>query len=458
MAFQVSDDLTGTRYLDTPFYTTAAGYTLQLGTPGMKESFYFADCFDKALSIHSYFLKTAAVHKQADVMDGIRHALQVNAAKWGVRDYSWLAIICDDPNTKGGSYLKLPTTSFLPDVGVTVVRDSWQDDAVGARFKCGPMGGYKSNAWRLSAKDAKGVLPYVNVAHDHPDAGSFTLFGQGEYLAETDRYPLEPLGKRSSSHNTILINGLGQVAQGRPEGDIWQQPSNADMSEMAKMTAFKDAGAVVVAEGEAAGSYPSYTDAKTKKSRPAIDRFRRTFIWVKGSYVLVFDDIRSAKPVDITWLIQGAELAPVNEADGRYRLAKGKAQCEFQLVSDIAYKPQIGVSTADNHDKPLKWPQLQATVAESKAVRFACVLDPWHKDVKVVLTPDGPDKATIKVTGNGINDTWQWTAATAKFEAATWHGSHPDGFDLTIDAKTAVPPAPLETPASAPAAPATSGT
>ena len=65
---------------------------------------------------------------------------------------------------------------------------------------------------------ATGTLPYVNVAHDHPDANSFIIFGDGDYMAETDRYPLKP-GKLSTGHNTILINGLGQAVQGRSEGD-----------------------------------------------------------------------------------------------------------------------------------------------------------------------------------------------------------------------------------------------
>ena len=89
----------------------------------------------------------------------------------------------------------------------------------------------------------------------------------------------------------------------------------------------------------------------------------------------------------------------------------------------------------------MNWQQLQASTNGASA-RIACVLDPWHKNVKVALTPEGADKATLKVTGDGINDTRQWTAANAKFEAATWHGARPGGFDLTIDAKTAVPPAP----------------
>ena len=413
---------------------------METSAPGMTESLYFADCWTKELGMNPFFLKAAAAHGQADVLDGLRHALQVHSKAWGTVDSAWEPLIYDDPSVTGGHYANLPTTVFLPDLGISITRDSWQDKAVAAMFKCGPMGGYKANSWRPTQKDAQGHLPYLNVAHDHPDANSFVIFGDGDYLAETDRYCEQP-GKLSSSVNTILINGIGQAAEGRPEGDTWQQPGNGDMTEQGKITAYKDAGDVVVVEGEAAGSYLAYDDAQTQKSRPAIDRFRRTFIWVKGSYILVFDDVRSPQPVEMTWLMQGAKLEPMDAAAGRYRLAKGQGQCEFQLASDVPLKSKIGVSTANDHSKLMNWQQLQAS-AEGTAARFACVVDPWHKDVKVTLTPDGPDQATIMVSGPGIADTWKWQAAKGKFEAATWHGSREGGFDLTVDAQTAVPPAP----------------
>ncbi len=440
MALKVSDDLSGTHYLDLPFYRNVATYALDISAPGLTEALYFGDCFTKGASFNPFFLKTAAIYKQADVMDGIRHGLQVNDKGWSAKGSAWQPLIFNDQTVQGGHYANLPTTAFLPDLGISVTRDSWQDKAVAAMFKCGPMGGYKAGAWRLSRKDADGKLPYENVAHDHPDANSFVVLGDGEYLAETDRYAERP-GKLSSSVNTILINGIGQAADGQPEGQEWQQPGDHDMTEMAKITAYKDAGDVVVAEGEAAGSYLAYEDAAAKKSRPAIDRFRRTFIWVKDGYILTFDDIRSPKPVEITWLIQGARLQPVNAAEGRYRLAKGAAECEFQLVADVPLKSKIGVSTANDRSKLMNWQQLQAS-AKGNAARYACVIDPWHKEVKVTLTPDGPDKATITVSGQGIADTWKWEAAKGRFEAATWHGSRQGGFDVTVDAQTAAPPAP----------------
>jgi hypothetical protein len=439
MACQVMDECIGTHHLANPFFKNLAGYGIQITAPGWNEAIYFSDNWTRSNAIHAYFLKTSAYNKEANEIDGIRHYLRLHER--GGEDWAWLALLSDDPKLQGGQFQLLPTTTFLSDLGIAILRDTWQDNAVAAMFKCGPPGGYKLNHWRETARESGGGLPYLNVAHDHPNANSFILFGDGQYLAETDRYCEKP-GKVSSSLNTILVNGSGQVPQGRPDGDDWLQPGNGDMTKMGVITAWKDANSVVVVEGEAAGSYLSSKDVKVPKPRPALDRYRRTFIWVKGGYVLVLDDIRSPEPVEITWLMQGAKLEPVNEEQGRYRLSKGKAECEFQLVSDGKFQSKIGVSTANDHGKPMGWQQLEAT-AQTAGIRFASAYDPWHhKDLKVKLAPEGPNKATVTVESAGFKDTWQWQAAAGEFEASTLHGARKGGFDVTVDAKSAPPAAP----------------
>ena len=76
--------------------------------------------------------------------------------------------------------------------------------------------------------------------------------------------------------------------------------------------------------------------------------------------------------MEVTWLMQGAKLEPVNEVALRYRLSKGQAQCEFQLVADAPLKAKIGVSTANDHSKPLGWQQLQAGDPERRCGLPAC--------------------------------------------------------------------------------------
>ncbi len=441
LTFQVSDECFGTKHLEAPFFRNVSMFALQESAPGMKEAFYFADCFTKANSIHPFYLKTASYFKQADLMDGVRQYLKSLENQWGVKDYAWLSLLCDDPGLEGGQYTKLPATYFFPDLGITILREAWKDNAVAAMFKCGPPGGYKLNSWRPVKQAEDGKFPYINVAHDHPDANSFTILGDGSYLAETNRYPLKP-GKLSAGNNTVLVNGLGQTPKGRPEGDEWWQPSNDDMTKMGVITAWKDAGEVVVSEGEASGSYEVYRDPGTKKSRPALDRFRRSFVWVKGGYILVLDDIRAPEPVEITWLMQGAKLAAVDEGKNIYSLSKNNGHCDFQLLSDSEFKAVIGVSTANDHSKLLNWQQLQATAAAKTAVRFVSVYNPWHnEELKLTFAPENAEKAVITVSGKGFTDSWKWEAGKGKFEASTLQGNRSGGFEVLINSKNSVPPA-----------------
>jgi hypothetical protein len=188
---------------------------------------------------------------------------------------------------------------LFDDIGVAFIRDGWEAGDVAGMFKCGPLGGFALNAFRNENK-----FQYINVAHDDPDANSFTLYKDGEYLAQTDGYSKH---KQSRNHNTILINGMGQRVPGRGEAGVWTQPAvgNVDMTKMANLTAWQVADKVVAIEGEASGAYLDVTDKKLGKSRPKLDRYRRAMLWVKGDYVLVLDDIRAPQPVEITWLMQG---------------------------------------------------------------------------------------------------------------------------------------------------------
>ncbi|HRR82943.1 MAG TPA: heparinase II/III family protein [Planctomycetota bacterium] len=439
LACQASDECLGTKYLDEPFFRNVGLFRLSTLAPGLRDSLHYGDSGGVG-GYNNFLQKAAAHHKQADVMDGLR---QFAKAEPKATEFGWWSILWDDPSLTGGQLGKLPTASFFPDLGLATVRESWGDGAVAAMFKCGPFGGYRLNEYRNGRN-----FQYINVAHDDPDANSFVLLAGGEYLAETDRYSS---AKRSSNHNTILVNGMGQMVPGRAEPQGWTQPGSGDMTQMAKVTAWFVGGTspsrdtrredtpptIVVVEGEAAGSYLAYTDRKTKKSRPALDRFRRTFIWVKGSYVLVLDDIRAPQAVDITWLVQGPKLEAVDAANGRYRLVASKAQCDFQVVADAAFKADVAVSTADNRSKPLGWQQLQASL-NTAAVRFASVYDPWqHKDLAVKL-----DGTTVTVRSGKFTDTWQWTPAGGRFEASSLRGTRPGGFDVAIDSKAAAPPEP----------------
>ncbi|HUS91499.1 MAG TPA: heparinase II/III family protein, partial [Phycisphaerae bacterium] len=297
-----------------------------------------------------------------------------------------------DPTRSGGSIDRLAKTAFFPDLGLALVRDGWDANDCAAMFKCSPYGGAKLNEYR-NAND----FHYVNVAHDDPDINSFQLYARGATLAETSRYSKKKL---TSSHNTILVGGKGQ----RGEGQGWTQPlgrGDKDMTHLAWVTAWKDAGDVAVVEGEGGGAYPD------------LDRYRRTFVWVKGAYVLVLDDIRAAgdKDVELAWLVQGPQLTTTDEAAGRYILSKAGAQCEFQVACQPPLAGSVGVSTADNRGKPLGWQQLRLT-GKAGAFRVASAYDLWARgEVGVEMTPGDDGAVAVRVRARGVDDTWTWRPA-----------------------------------------------
>jgi hypothetical protein len=263
LANNVCDRCFGTKYLQGPFYKNVNDFLLQSEAPGMKTVFQFGDSGASG-QYGQFALKAACENNQPDQLAGLmeKFRIQPNFFSW-----DWLSIVWLDPDAKVGTMDQLPKTGFFNDMGLAFMRDGWESKNIGAMFKCGPLGGYKLNEYR-KAYSEKGKLRGINVAHDDPDANSFIIWSNGALVAETDRYSFS---KRSSNHNTILINGIGQLVPGRTEPTKWSQPGPDDMREMAVVTAWKDAGDVVVCEGEAAGSYLAIKKTERNPARPALD-------------------------------------------------------------------------------------------------------------------------------------------------------------------------------------------
>ena len=225
-----------------------------------------------------------------------------------------------------------------------------------------------------------------------------------------------------------------------PSGGVPHRPAtgSTDMSKMAFLTGWKDAGDVVIVEGEAAGAYPAITRGRTA-SRPALNRYRRTFIWVAGAYVLVLDDIRAPQAVEFAWLLQGPRLTADAAREGRFTLEWSQEACAVALRADAPLKTAIRESPADNRGKPLGWQQLEATVSAS-TVRFASAYALWQVDVEMSLTAAGADQV-VRVSRGGREDVWTWTPAPDAATPATLRLHRADGRDLAFGPADR-PPAP----------------
>ena len=418
LAMQASDRCLGTKYLDHPFFRNVAMFRLHALAPGLSQPMGFGDCAGLG-GYNNFLYKACAQHRLKDHQAAVA---QFDERNRGAFDFAWFTLVWRDPALAGGSIDRLPLNGLYPDLGLALLRDGWRAENVAAMFKCGPYGGHKLNEYRNARN-----FHYVNVAHDDPDVNSFLLWARGRMLAETSRYSKRKL---TSSHNTILVNGKGQ----RGDGQGWTQPlkrGDKDMTKLGVLTAWKDAGDVVVVEGEGGGAYAD------------LKRYRRTFVWVRGAYVLILDDIRGAggKDVELTWLIQGPKLTPLNRAKDHYILHADDAKCEFHVISDVPLTADVATSTADHRGRPLGWQQLRLT-GRAGAFRVVSAYSLWRPGtIDVAMAPAGGQAVTVTVRAEGVSDTWAWRAPAGDRAASPLTGSR-DGKTLIEVTQADRPPRP----------------
>ncbi len=377
LAFDAADRCFGTEFLQHEYFRSNPLFRLHTLVPGFTGAFCYGDSGGTGF-INDYALRCTAAHQLGDVQDALLRFHEVDPRK--SFNYGWFSVIWHAPSLQG-SIDAVPLNALYPDLGLVCLRDGWDAASKAAMFKCGPYGGFELNDFRNETGS------YINIAHDDPDCGMFTVFGQGAMLAEDDRYAYN---KVTAAHNTILVNGKGQIGEGRGH---WMQPvRGVDMNTIARIVGWKSAPECVITDGEAAKAYKG------------LERYRRTFIWVPGRYILVLDNILAEEDAEITWLLQAPD---VQEGDAGWRLANGEAFCDVRIASDAEFAGEVVDSPADGRGKSLGFRQLRL-VAEVEKWRLGTVLDLWQQGLTVSLDAGDADTATVTVTGPGFVDAWDW--------------------------------------------------
>jgi len=128
-------------------------------------------------------------------------ALQTDAVNVTAAGAPWLNLIGYDPTVPATPPTELPTLHHFDDIDIISARSDWSGEESLVVFKCGPFIGHKTV--REFRYDPGG-------GHVHPDANHFVLFGAGQWLLRDDGYRW----KRTGQHNTLLIDGRGQLGEG----------------------------------------------------------------------------------------------------------------------------------------------------------------------------------------------------------------------------------------------------
>ncbi len=137
-------------------------------------------------------------------------AAEVDAAGVDSPEARWLNLIWSDPSVAPRPPGGLPTMRHFEGMGVVSARSGWAGDESLVVFKCDPFIGHK--AVQEFTHDPGG-------GHVHPDANHYLLFGAGEWLVRDDVYR----AKETSQHNKLLVDGNGQLGEGRMWFDVVRQ-------------------------------------------------------------------------------------------------------------------------------------------------------------------------------------------------------------------------------------------
>jgi hypothetical protein len=347
--------------------------------------------------------------------------------------YPWDLLEFYDPSVGDGDYKAIPTNRLFPDLGAASLRDSWDPTATAFTFKCGPYGGYKLNEYRQANRNPDGSPHYVNVAHDDPDANSFSLTMGSDFMFHPGLYSLHKITENQSS---ITVDGKGQINEGT---DFMQPVEGVDMRTLAYLTGWKqgDNGRTII-EGEAARSYIGldeegllrwqagdktppgtprppdapklHADPKVLPPPPVLKRFRRTAIWMPGDYVLLLDDIRGNGTHDIMWrgTVENGQFD--DPAQGRcHAYTKAGGRLDFQILANKDFNGAFDYEFLDGRFGSLLARQFQFSL-KTDAVKFACLFDPWKKKPTMTLS-EKDDVVTLKIHSDTFDDTWTWQGA-----------------------------------------------
>lgn len=368
-------DLLGVDLFDNPWWRNTSKYALYMQLPRQAWTqgnciVDIADCPRENWYGPDYMLRLLA-HEYNDP-----HAQwladEENAAKITAGGAPWLNLLWYDPTIKPQAPEDLPTLHHFSDMDIVSARTDWSGNESLLVFKCGPFIGHK--AVQAFSYDPGG-------GHVHPDANHFLLFGNGEWLVRDDGYA----NKRTGQHNTLLVDGKGQVGEAE-----WfagsQMLGRKDQPNVLKAASQPDMDYLV---GDATAAYPAQLGVK---------RFRRHLLFVKPNVVLVLDDIAldQAKPLELRFHPEQQQSAQAGNAFIS-RGPKAALRIEPLTPDGVQVSGEI-VNGEDRNAKP--FPMYTVRLQANKAQ--------WRNATALSWCAADQQPVAVKLQQNG--DSWTFTA------------------------------------------------
>ena len=322
----------GTDHFQSSFMKNTFDFQLYQFAPNWEENIGFGDVHDKrsSHSICAYY-KIASEYNngQAQWLGDLvqekflfREAYQSKIFP-GILPEAFLELIWFNPEVKPQSPEGLPLTKYFEDLGLVVMRSSWDENATHLSFKSSPPGGHKQ--WKMSWELDKAYDWHTrSLTHYHVDFNSFILVHNGAYLVIDDGYNRT---SKAEVHNLITVDGTGCVGE-----KIWQtgsvsDPEIFDLNSKGIFNVWRDVPEEAIATIEAfssGGGYVSVTGESSRLYYPEMQLTRnaRHIINSQLGYFILLDELESELEHIYTWRIHAEKYAE-QTGDDKFEIANG---------------------------------------------------------------------------------------------------------------------------------------
>ena len=177
----------------------------------------------------------------------------------------------------------LPLLHYFDNYGVVTTRDSWLNNKSLVSFTCGPALGHQFV--QNNNFDA-------GTGHSHPNANSFSIFSNGEFLIRNCGYVL----RRTDQENTLLVDTYGQLNQSIT-ATYWTSTAQASAKSFPTIIKVESNPDFDIMVGDATKSYS------------ALSKYERTLIYLKPNVALVLDNIQSTSNHNFELLFHAEQTA-----------------------------------------------------------------------------------------------------------------------------------------------------
>jgi len=388
--FELARALLGTDYYDHPWLQGVAAFIIHSILPDFNRTQCVMTFGDAGRNFASHGPTHLLYRVAAEYRD--RHAqwlaLEMDRRGVGRGDFcTWANLLWYDPTLAPAPLERRPVLGRADDIGWVTTRSGWQADAVMVGFKCGPMHGHKAQAlYEQSRRDFPARPRSIGGGHGHPDVNSFQIYAYGKWLAIDPGYERP---KATRTHNTIVVNGHGQLGEGATWFDRDAVLRAGAKSSLVHCESRPEFDYVV---GDAMTIYPPAA---------GLTGFRRHVLFLKPAVVVIVDELQVARPSTVAWFLHTERAwRPVGE--GTFAALNGDVEMDAHFLPAAQFVPTIAERTltlavavaaraqlvAVLYPRRRESQPLQANLIRSEVAPLALALAAGSRRLRVELDPD----------------------------------------------------------------------